>query len=292
MTLFWEGPSRRAITWVPTGRRRDRGRIRVAQREAGLSWKGGDQPLAYTQGEIDIWRVEMAAAWSKRLDVSTLAREEFERAMGFKSALDRCRYLVTHVALREILTRYLGGSAGELRFSVGRSGKPEVEASSIAFSASHSGGFTLIAVGREEELGVDIELVRGFPDVLRVARHVLPPWEAKGLRSMGRDERILAFFRCWTRREAYVKARGYGLAREPDDREVAGPPQKDSRRSADEGMAQIKSAEWTIVNLAVGIGYAAALAVHGPVRVLRLVDWSGSKGYKEQSRQGAACGRD
>jgi 4'-phosphopantetheinyl transferase len=165
----------------------------------------------------------------------------------------RKRSLVGHVAVRLVLGELTGSAPESLRFErrcghCGRAGhgKPHLaDRSDLDFSLSHSGGLALIAVARGRRVGADVERVRPRTDVLAIARGSLSARERQAIASEGTDgARRAAFFRCWTRKEAYLKALGVGLAGglDADPDEAGG---------------------WQVSTLPVAPGYAAAVAAEG-----------------------------
>jgi 4'-phosphopantetheinyl transferase len=163
------------------------------------------------------------------------------------------RSLVSHVALRLVLGELTGTAPESLRFErrcghcggAGH-GKPRLAGRpDLDFSISHSGGLALIAVARGRRVGVDVERVRRRTDVLAIARGSLSARERHAIECPGTDEaRREAFFRCWTRKEAYLKAVGVGLAGglDTDPEEARG---------------------WQIRSLSAPPGYMAAVAAEG-----------------------------
>ena len=123
----------------------------------------------------------------------------------------RARYLATHVATRRILGMLLGCAPAALPIRFGARGKPLLPAP-WSFNVSHSAGYALLAVGRGGELGVDIEQVRADVDDAAISARYFHAAERAALATLAADARREAFFRCWTRKEAYLKAVGVGLA--------------------------------------------------------------------------------
>ena len=153
-----------------------------------------------------------------------LSEEELDRAQRFVREVDRERYLIGHLKMREILAAYSGGGARELKFAVGEFGKPELakglNSRKIAFNISHSGERVLVGIVREARIGVDIEEFRPESATLEVAARFFTAKENRDLRTLSGAEQVEGFFRCWTRKEAYLKALGCGLSVSPTDCEV------------------------------------------------------------------------
>lgn len=163
------------------------------------------------------------------------------------------RSLVSHVALRLVLGELTGAAPESIRFErhcghcggAGH-GKPYlVRRSDLDFSLSHSGGLALIAAARGRRVGADVERVRARTDVLAIARGSLSARERRTIESLGTHEaRREAFFRCWTRKEAYLKALGVGLA-------------------GGLGTDPEKARGWQVSSLRAPRGYMAAVAAEG-----------------------------
>jgi 4'-phosphopantetheinyl transferase len=162
--------------------------------------------------------------WSATLDrepevlatlEETLSPEEKARADRFHFARDRHHFVVARGLLRELLGKYLHQPAADIQFSYGQYGKPSLSARNVpggaCFNLSHSSGLVLFAIAREGNLGLDVEHVR--PDFAGedIARRYFSEREVSELLSLPPESRDAGFFNCWTRKEAYIKARGLGL---------------------------------------------------------------------------------
>ena len=199
-------------------------------------------------------------SWCVRLDVppetsaalyATLASDERNRSARLRFERDRGRFVVAHGVLRELLGRYLGIAPGAVRFVYNAFGKPELspELGRLKFNLSHSAGLALIAIAADAEIGVDVEWIREQSHWADIARCFFSAAEADRLNRLPRHLYAQAFFSCWTNKEAYVKARGEGLA-------ILAETPTDSER-------------WSLYTLQPAAGYLGALVVEGRGRRLR-----------------------
>ena len=224
-----------------------------------MAWEKRVDVSPLEPGEVHLWLVDLSRGEPRAF----LSSEERERAARFHFERDRGRYSVCRSALRELLAGYLDAAPEEIEFRYGEAGKPELAQGSLRFNVSHSHDLALIAMAREWELGVDIERIRTGVEREGIAERFFSPGEAAALRAMAAEERDEAFFRCWTRKEAYVKARGGGLSIPLDSFDVT----LDRERAE---LSRAADAErWRMMTLDTAPGFAAALVVEASVRRLR-----------------------
>ena len=205
---------------------------------------------------------------------AVLSDDETRQASRFAFETHQRRYVAAHGILRNILGRYLRLTAEGLQFlKEDPHGKPSLADGCgdghLRFNMSHSDESALFAVTWGREVGVDIERIR--PDVAagRIAERFFASGEVAALRSLPESEQPKAFFRCWTRKEAYLKATGRGLSLPLRQFEVSvAPGQPAALLSA--GDDPEEAARWSLRDLDVGSDFAAALCVEGEVRRLRL----------------------
>lgn len=155
-------------------------------------------------------------------DEALLDDEERARSTRFVRPPDRRRFVLAHAALRLLLARCLDTHPTAVRYENGVHGKPRLGPGlpSLEFNLSHSGGLGVLAVARDRSVGVDVEQLRDVPDALSIADTQFSAAEREVLRSLPPAEQRAAFFRCWTRKEAVIKAVGEGLGRALDSFEV------------------------------------------------------------------------
>jgi 4'-phosphopantetheinyl transferase len=194
---------------------------------------------------------------------AVLSDDEFARASRFHFDRDRRRFVAGRALLRSILGRYLDVAPGEVAFAYGPNGKPRLAGGGLSFNVSHSHGAALFAFTSERRIGVDIERHPAPDDGDAVARHFFAPAEVATLNSLSGDRRSTAFLRCWTRKEAYIKARGDGLSLALDSFEVSLAP------GAEPALLSTRhdppdAARWSLADLSSHCpGYVAALAIEG-----------------------------
>ena len=224
--------------------------------------------------DVQVWRIALPPALAGDAWRALLSAEEVARADAFRFERDRAAHVTAHVALRRLLAGYAAQAPELLRFATNAHGKPRLDPpGDVTFNLSHSGEVALIAVGRSMVLGIDVERQRGDVAIDSIAARFFAPAERAGLAALPESERVAAFFRCWVRKEAFVKARGRGLAEPLDRFAVALDPGDGALLAIDERAAGPD--EWTLRNIMVPQGYAAALAVEGAIGAVRCQDWTG-----------------
>jgi 4'-phosphopantetheinyl transferase len=161
---------------------------------------------------VHVWIVDLHgdAADSEKVCLSS---NEMQRAERFAFAKDRHRFIHCRAALRSILGEYLNQPPARLKFTCNRFGKPALDpASPLAFNVSHGDDLAVIAVTEGRNIGCDVEQVRPGIEIQSLARHFFSPHECTELLALPAERQLRAFFAVWTRKEAYIKARGEGLS--------------------------------------------------------------------------------
>ncbi|MCA8953128.1 MAG: 4'-phosphopantetheinyl transferase superfamily protein [Planctomycetes bacterium] len=209
-------------------------------------------------GRVHVWAVPLAGDPEPYL--APLSAGERVRAGRFHFADHRRRFEITHGALRHVLASYVGKEPAALEFRVGPRGKPYLAGDGAPqFSLSHSGKLTMIAVAMPE-LGLDCEKVRHLESYREIAEKHFSPVEFEELERLGDGERLLAFYRCWTRKEAYIKALGEGLTMGLDTFDVSIDAEPRFLACRD-GRSQ--ACEWSMVDVSPATDFVAAVALKG-----------------------------
>src|SRR5205814_9626650 len=178
------------------------------------TWKRGPMAPVIWPNEVHVWRARLDVPWSWTFD-EALSPDDRARADRFRFESDRRRFCVARASLRLILARYLKSKPGRLQIELGEYGKPYfVDAKAtqgLRFNLSHSHELALMAISRDREVGVDVEYMRGDFVTDEVATHFFSAAIVEEFRAVPKELRTQSFFNCWTRNEAYIRARGEGL---------------------------------------------------------------------------------
>lgn len=219
--------------------------------------------LTLAADQVDIWRAHTQMhrpeiAYLRNL----LASDELGRADRFRFDRDRDQYTIARGLLRMIIAAYLGIAPREAIFQYSPNGKPALEKSPapgrLHFNVAHSGEVILLAFAWNRQIGIDVEKIRADVEVDDLAERYFSAYERKRLRSFAADHRQTAFFECWARKEALIKATGDGLSVPLQSFDVFSPHDRPLQLLRTETCA---SPSWWIDSLSVAPGYAAALAV-------------------------------
>ena len=242
-----------------------------------LPWKPSSEVTDLDPDEVHVWAARLDAQPEAVLCIP-LSTDERERGRRFHFERDRRRFVVSHGLLRVLLGRYLQVDPAGLVFAYGPRGKPSLAGrDELRFNLSQSGELALLAFARGCELGIDIEQERPLPELEDIARNYFSAREGAELLGLRADEREAAFFRCWTRKEAFIKATGDGLSRPLDAFDVTLAPGEPARLLHVLGEPEATHRFW-MEDLRPAPGFAGALAVEGGAkRVVRRTWTLGSR---------------
>ncbi len=199
-----------------------------------------------------------------------LSPEEQQRSERFRFAHLKQAFALTHGALRILLAQYIGERPRHIQFAYGRHGKPSVpNAKSIHFNISHSGRIALFAFTQGLEIGIDVEQLGPISGMDDIARRFFRADEVADMLSLPSEMQRLAFFLCWTRKEAYIKAIGGGLSIPLDSfRVTLIPGQPPSLMHP--GEQRCSNSIWTLTDIELAPPYVGAVAYPGIERTLQL----------------------
>ena len=231
-------------------------------------WTEPPSELSLEDGAVHVWRISLDQP-DHALDRfrRTLEPEELDRAGRFHFEKHRRYFVVARGFLRSVVARYLESQPESLKFAYGLYGKPALASEHVLrFNLSHSHEVALLAVTLDAELGVDVEHIRADFASEDIARRFFSRAEVEAFNALPREEQVAAFFRCWTRKEAYIKAIGKGLSQALDAFDVTLAPGMEPAllRAEDDDASR-----WLLRDVEVGENYAGALIVERPVAEIK-----------------------
>jgi 4'-phosphopantetheinyl transferase len=230
-----------------------------------IAWNDPPDHLLLEGKEIHVWRVLLdQLAQNIPILWDILPGDEQRRADQFAYATDRNHFIVARGMLRMILSRYTAIEPRDLRFSYNPYGKPFLDSAPgkipICFNLSHSHDVALYAITQRRHVGIDIERVRQNIDIETIAKAYFSAHEYQLLRELPSEAQHEAFFMCWTRKEAYIKARGEGLSY-PLDRFTVSLEPGDSAVILQNDNEPSEALQWMLYHLVPELGYIGAMAV-------------------------------
>lgn len=232
-----------------------------------LQWRPTIPGELINSNEVHVWRVllDVSAVQFESL-LKFLSVEELERAERFHFEKDQRRFIMARGILRKILGHYLKKNPDEICFEYTSYGKPAltpgVNNDKLCFNLSHSGAFALYAITQRKKIGIDIERIRDDIQIEQVARKFFSQNEISSLEKVDINKRSGLFFQYWTRKEAFIKARGEGISFPMEQCDVS----LISGRVLSPVTVQDNNSEISnlhVQDLFPGNGYAAAIALEG-----------------------------
>ena len=218
--------------------------------------------------EVHVWRgsLDLMPTVVERLR-RLLSHDELARAGRFHFERDRQHFIVARGCLRTILSCYLKTPATEIEFIYGVNGKPQLadsclQAQPLYFNLAHSAGLALYAFTHVGEIGVDLEQIRSELTGDDIARQFFSKSELACLTRLPSEVRQEAFFNCWTRKEAFIKAKGIGLSLALDQFDVTLAPNEPPALLWT-GWDENEASRWSLKGIIAGPGYVGAVAVAG-----------------------------
>lgn len=262
------------------------------------AWSTLATPLELFAGHVHVWRVQLSGDDAERTHFATLSPDEQRRANRFYNRSHGTRYTIAHSQLRRILSGYAGIAPAALEFVTEEHGKPifaprapEVSRSfmqraaaldsspppegrleQLHFNLSHSANLALVAVSRTGPVGVDVESWRPGIQHLAVAERFFSVRERERLQELETQGAVVrGFFTAWSRKEAYLKATGHGIARGLHHFDVTLDTLLPAQILEDRLDASAPD-RWAMANIDVGVAYSAALVAARPVTAVKLFD--------------------
>jgi 4'-phosphopantetheinyl transferase len=232
------------------------------------------QIIKLATDEIHVWYAWLDEGLS---GFAFLSPDERDRAERFLYIKEKNRFIKRRGILRRILGHYLNAEPAQIQYHYYKNDKPSLTGDfgegKLYFNLSHSGGLAVYAFTHLGEIGIDVERIHDFTDMLQTAESFFSSEEATALGGLPERQQKQGFFNCWTRKEAFIKATGDGLSCPLDEFEVSLVPGEPA------GLLSIKNdsrlaAGWSICDVNLPAGYAGAVAIEGKVGNIRYQEWT------------------
>lgn len=231
--------------------------------------------LKISSDEVHIWSASVDVTPSRIETLShVLSPDEVKRANRYYFERDTNRYIIARGVLRHILSRYCNRHPGELKFVYNEYGKPALAGHDmLRFNVSHSGEQVLYGISWGREIGVDIERVRPFKTARQIVDKYFSDYERKEFYCVPDQLKDEAFFACWTRKEAYIKAQGMGLSLPLNQFSISFLPNEPARLIETRHDKREKK-RWSLKEIIVNAGYMAAAVIEGHGYLFKNLKWA------------------
>ncbi len=225
------------------------------------------------KNEIHVWEINLCLNLNKLENfIFMLSDEEKKKALAFRFSDDSKRYIISHAVLRLLLAKYTKKKSEEIIFHTDNRGKPHLllnpDEPNIFFNLSHSHEMAVIGISNEYEIGVDIEYLLREVNSEDIARRFFTTNENKKLNSLPENLKKEAFLRCWTRKEAYLKAKGLGIHGSLKSFEVSLLPEEIPEILIIDGLTLEKN-NWSLFDIIHIHNYIGAVAVNGKCQTVK-----------------------
>jgi 4'-phosphopantetheinyl transferase len=241
------------------------------------SWHYPSQSITLNSQDVHLWRAFLcrSATYIDKL-TPLLSADELSRAASFHFENDRDRFILCRGILRIILGRYLDMNPKHLKFRSGPYGKPylvnEFQGAQVQFNLSHTQHLALYAFTSNHIIGVDVEYVRPILDIEQIAALNFSNYENNIFKTLRPNQKEVAFFNCWTRKEAYIKAIGEGLNLPLRSFDVSLAPNESARLLSINGSTN-EASHWSIESLVPASDHVAAVAIKGCNYDINYYEW-------------------
>jgi len=239
------------------------------------SWLPPPGQFTLLKNDVHVWRARLDNSLGAAEEYAEiLSNDEYKKAECFYFDRDKIRFIVGRGVLRTIIGKYyIGVEPGRLEFCYGSHGKPYLAATfegvTLQFNQADSNGLALYALTQINEIGIDLEYMRSMHDAGQIVKGSFSEYEKEAFKALSENEKHEAFFNCWTRKEAFIKAIGKGLYYPLDQFDVSLAPDEPERLISINGD-RLEATKWTLIDLRPEIGYAAAVAFEGTYGDIRL----------------------
>ena len=233
-------------------------------------WSTPPSKLVLNKKDVHIWCAKTDFSTPPNTSLfSTLSIQEKLRADRFKFSNDRLTFITARGILRSLLGKYLQKHPAKISFRFGEFGKPKLsENTSLQFNISHSENLVIFGFAKNQSIGVDVEFIKEGVELLDIAKRFFSTNEFKTMSSLADSEQKLAFFNCWTRKEAFIKAIGDGLSFPLDQFEVSLRPNEPAKMLATHWNPN-ETSKWSLYSFNPQKDYVAAIAIKNQIEKIK-----------------------
>jgi 4'-phosphopantetheinyl transferase len=240
--------------------------VQKNKQDVNVNWQRPFDFAPIGEADVDIWH---ARCDSQSTDIKyltgLLSADEKKRSELFRFDRDRLRHVFSRGVLRLILSKYLEVPPAQIEIIIGSQGKPvlahQKKEHSIHFNLSHSSEAVLYAVTKVGAIGVDVEKIRDIPDIENIIGRYFSSWERTAFSKLPATQKKQAFFSCWSRKEAFIKALGAGPSPSLDEFDVSIlPDQPASLLHTHWDPSEVNN--WLLSDIWLDAGHAAAMAIN------------------------------
>lgn len=224
--------------------------------------------MSLTGREVHVWkiRIDDPPIDPQELYENILSADERERADRLRFKDERRKYIISRGTLRSILSKYLESVPGDIVFEYNKHGKPslppQVNPGKIRFNLSHCRNLVVYAIAKDMEIGIDIEYLREVKWARKIIDRFFSPEERDYYNTRPDHMKTRCFFKLWTGKEAYTKARGRGFSLPLSEHDISLVPGHAPRpydgRSIDRDYG-----EFSLYEIKIADNYISSLAVEG-----------------------------
>ena len=240
--------------------------------------------LAHT--EVHVWHASLEQPPEVARELETVLTEEDQKRAGrFRYPAHRRSFIASRGILRILIHRYTGIRPDQISFNYNMAGKPYLAGpasiSGLSFNLSHAGLLVLFAFSRGRQVGVDVECIRPIEEMDRIASWNFSPGEYRIFQRLPEESKLQAFYNCWSRKEAFLKAVGDGLSFPLHEIEVFfGNQYPDTVQGISWGEEAAQ--QWSMHDIEIPDGYAASLVVEGYEYSVSHHQWTQSQIYESE----------
>jgi 4'-phosphopantetheinyl transferase len=226
-----------------------------------MSWRSPTTFPTLQTNQVHVWRASLKRNARELAELLNLLNfQEKERAAKFISEQAKNNFIVARRILRSLLAKYLHVKPQDLVFQQGQHGKLYLESSILQFNISHSHDLALFIFALHQPVGIDVEFIRDDFDFIPIAQRFFSKKETADLLALPPDQQLHAFFNCWSRKEAFIKAIGKGIFFALDEFSVEVSNKQKGRLQLQITDQEFNAKDWSLEALNPVDGYVGAFA--------------------------------